>query len=177
MSEESRGSGGLEAPDAPVVDCACYYCCARYPEAEIVEFISEEGEPLCPRCGIDSVIRARECGGVLPDEAALRRSRAAWFDIPEDAPIRPIRRVRWNEVFASMDVRAAGGEGEIDEETSREAMAQMGWMLGDVPESGEVGAEEPDSPPEGRDAGDESAASLRYVWDEAPDAPPGSRRD
>ncbi len=153
MSEESSGSRAVEGPGAPEVDCACTYCCAYYAEAEIVEFISEGGEPLCPRCGIDSVIRARERGGVLPDEAELRRHRAAGFCIPEDEPIVPIVRIRWNKVFASMDARAAGGMGEIDEETCRMAMAEMSSMVGDDSDDGGEGADE-------GVAGDDGVAAL-----------------
>ncbi len=141
MSGESSGSRAVEGPGAPEVDCACTYCCAYYAEAEIVDFIWEGGEPLCPRCGIDSVIRARERGGVLPDEAELRRHRAAGFDIPEDEPIRPIRRIRWSKIVASMEARAAGGVGELDEETCRAAMAELAWMFGDGSDSGEEGDE------------------------------------
>jgi hypothetical protein len=177
MSEGSSGARAVGGPVPPEVDCACTYCCAYYAEAEIVDFISVGGEPLCPRCGIDSVIRARECGGVLPDEAELRRQRAAGFCIPEDEPILPIRRIKWTEIFASMEARAAGGVGKLDEETCRAAMAEMAWMLGDVQESGEVDAEGTASPARGRDAGDDAAAPVRDVSAEAPDAPPGSRRD
>jgi len=147
----------------------------RFSSTEIVEYISEGGEPLCPRCGIDSLMFAE--GGVLPDIPELLRHRAAGFCIPEDEPILPIRRIKWTEIFASMEARAAGGVGKLDEETCRAAMAEMAWMLGDVQESGEVDAEGTASPARGRDAGDDAAAPVRDVSAEAPDAPTGSRRD
>jgi hypothetical protein len=125
MSTESSGAGGRSGAAEAEPDAACQYCCARYPSSEIVEFIAEGGDPLCPRCGIDCVIFAKNFGGVLPDEAWLRRQRAAGWGIPEDEPIVPIIRINLQAVVASMEARAAGREGAIDEATCHAALAHV----------------------------------------------------
>ena len=153
MSVESSGAGGPGGAAEAEPDAACQYCCARYPSSEIVEFISEGGVPLCPRCGIDCVVFAKNFGGVLPDEAWLRKARAAGWGIPEDEPIRPIIRIQWNAVFESMEARAAGREGAIDEATCHAALAHVyAWFVaasdaqgeGDAPSAASDGGAEPE---------------------------------
>ncbi len=62
--------------------CGCFYCCARFPSADIVEWVDEDGRgegqtALCPRCGIDSVIGDRS--GFDISEKFLSAMRARWF--------------------------------------------------------------------------------------------------
>lgn len=36
--------------------CACYYCLQEFNFNEIIEFIDNKETPVCPNCGIDSVL-------------------------------------------------------------------------------------------------------------------------
>lgn len=62
--------------------CGCFYCGARFPPSEIVEWADEdeggEGQTaLCPKCGIDSVIGDRS--GFDISEEFLATMKAHWF--------------------------------------------------------------------------------------------------
>jgi hypothetical protein len=62
--------------------CGCFYCCARFPPSDIVEWVDDnrggEGQTaLCPKCGIDSVIGDRS-GFDISDEL-LSAMKAHWF--------------------------------------------------------------------------------------------------
>ena len=62
--------------------CGCFYCCATFASAEIVEWVDEnpqgEGQTaLCPRCGIDSVIGERS--GFPITEEFLSIMNRHWF--------------------------------------------------------------------------------------------------
>ena len=61
--------------------CGCFYCCAIYPPAEIMDWIDEPDEQgqtaLCARCGIDSVIGDR--AGVPITSEFLGQMNQYWF--------------------------------------------------------------------------------------------------
>lgn len=63
--------------ESPV--CACYCCLARFSPANITEYVDRELTPLCPRCGVDSVLASASYGGTLPDDAKLATYRRQWF--------------------------------------------------------------------------------------------------
>lgn len=156
MSEESSGWRVVEASGGVEPDVACTYCCVQFSSTEIVEYISEGGEPLCPRCGIDSLMFAQ--GGMLPDIPELLRQRAAGFCIPEDEPIVPIIRINLRAIYESMDARAAGRVGEIDEETCRAALAELAGMFGEASDADAEGAAETGQDEETADAADSNDA-------------------
>jgi hypothetical protein len=60
--------------------CACFYCFASFPPAEIQEWVDEGETALCPRCGIDSVLGS--ASGLPLDENLLRSMHEHWFSAP-----------------------------------------------------------------------------------------------
>lgn len=46
--------------------CGCYHCCNIYDKSEIFEFYGES--PVCPYCGIDSVIGEESLGTDITEE-------------------------------------------------------------------------------------------------------------
>lgn len=64
--------------------CGCFYCLKTYPPGDIDEWVPGEETPICPRCGIDSVIGSKS-GLPVTDESFLREMREHFFgEIPED---------------------------------------------------------------------------------------------
>lgn len=59
--------------------CACYCCLARFSPASITEYVDGDLTPLCPRCGVDSVLASASYGGTLPDDEKLAAHRQQWF--------------------------------------------------------------------------------------------------
>jgi NAD-dependent SIR2 family protein deacetylase len=57
--------------------CGCFHCLAIFPGTEISEWIDEGGTPLCPKCGIDSVLSEYERYDI--SEAKLKRRQQASF--------------------------------------------------------------------------------------------------
>jgi hypothetical protein len=62
--------------------CGCFHCCARFPPAEIREWVDEDptgvGQTaLCPKCGIDSVIGDRS--GFAVSTELLASMKTHWF--------------------------------------------------------------------------------------------------
>lgn len=55
----------------------CFCCLAQFRAAEIVEFTDSGGTPLCPKCGVDSVIV--DATGWRPNQVFLSRMEARWF--------------------------------------------------------------------------------------------------
>ena len=57
----------------------CFFCLAQFRAADIVEFTAVDETPICPRCGVDSVIL--DATGFQPSSAFLRRMEARWFGL------------------------------------------------------------------------------------------------
>ena len=61
--------------------CGCFHCLARFEASAVKEWVAEEkgGDvtALCPVCGVDSVLPARE--GATIDQEILLAMRAYWF--------------------------------------------------------------------------------------------------
>ena len=74
-------------------ECACFHCLARFPAEHVTRYVDGRRTPICPCCGIDSVLAAASFGGTLPDEAALAAMRKASFGLDDrqaDGPRRDI---------------------------------------------------------------------------------------
>ncbi len=74
-------------------ECACFYCLSRFPAADVTEFVDDGRTPLCPGCGIDSVLAASSFGGKLPDRAELEAMRKQSFGLDDrenDGPMKSI---------------------------------------------------------------------------------------
>ena len=48
--------GSARHDDPGSAQCGCFYCCRIFPASEIKEWVSSASRPLCPYCGIDSVL-------------------------------------------------------------------------------------------------------------------------
>ena len=57
--------------------CGCFYCLAVFSPSAIEEWVDDEDTPLCPRCGIDSVLGS--ASGFPINKEFLRRMKALWF--------------------------------------------------------------------------------------------------
>jgi hypothetical protein len=57
--------------------CGCFYCLATFPPTEIEEWTDDEQTPMCPKCGIDSVIGS--ASGFSIDKEFLKSMNARWF--------------------------------------------------------------------------------------------------
>jgi hypothetical protein len=62
--------------------CGCFYCCASFAAAEVLDWVDEDqtgvGQTaLCPKCGIDSVIGDQS--GFPISEEFLANMKAHWF--------------------------------------------------------------------------------------------------
>ncbi len=55
-SEASRRSFRNRAAVLSAPKACCFYCLAEFPPASIAAWADEGETPLCPRCGIDSVL-------------------------------------------------------------------------------------------------------------------------
>jgi hypothetical protein len=58
--------------------CGCFYCLAIYGPSEIEHWVDDDGTPLCPKCGIDSVIGS--ASGFPINKKFLSKMKARWFD-------------------------------------------------------------------------------------------------
>lgn len=64
----------IEASDI----CGCFYCLKTFPPAEITEWWDRDGQtPVCPKCGIDSVIAS--ASGFPITRKFLREMHNKWF--------------------------------------------------------------------------------------------------
>ena len=56
-------------------ECGCFYCLKKFPPSEIKSWADKGETPLCPYCGMDSVLGDR-CGFELTDDflAAMKKS-------------------------------------------------------------------------------------------------------
>jgi len=60
--------------------CGCFHCGAVFPPAEIedwIDAVAEEDTPLCPKCGIDSVIG--DMSGFPVTQEFLTTMNGYWF--------------------------------------------------------------------------------------------------
>jgi hypothetical protein len=62
--------------------CGCFYCCAQFSPAAIVEWVDDDANgrgktAVCPRCGIDSVIG--DASGFAVSPKVLIEMRSYWF--------------------------------------------------------------------------------------------------
>jgi hypothetical protein len=62
--------------------CGCFCCCATFSPSEILDWVDEaadgEGQtPLCPKCGIDSVISDKS--GIEISDRFLSSMNSHWF--------------------------------------------------------------------------------------------------
>lgn len=57
----------------------CFFCLAQFPAREVVEFTGGDETPICPKCGIDSVIL--DATGWRPTRVLLSRMEARWFGL------------------------------------------------------------------------------------------------
>ena len=55
----------------------CFCCLARFPARAVVEFTGTDHTPICPKCGVDSVIL--DATGWRPTRVFLTRMEARWF--------------------------------------------------------------------------------------------------
>jgi hypothetical protein len=66
------------------VRCGCFYCLAIYPAGAVEEYtysdatLTNKGDALCPKCGIDSVIP--DASGYALNDAFLSAMYDYWFD-------------------------------------------------------------------------------------------------
>ena len=62
--------------------CSCFYCLKSFSPIEIVEWVDEDNPkgktPLCPHCGIDSVIGDKS-GFPIGDQNFLKEMNAFYF--------------------------------------------------------------------------------------------------
>jgi hypothetical protein len=58
--------------------CGCFHCLAVFAPSEIKEWVDNEDTPLCPKCGIDSVLGS--ASGFPIDKEFLRKMKVRWFD-------------------------------------------------------------------------------------------------
>lgn len=62
--------------------CGCFHCLATFDASAVVDWMpgrdQEQATAICPQCGVDSVIPARD--GEPVDMDLLRSMRAYWFD-------------------------------------------------------------------------------------------------
>lgn len=58
MTEQGNRSFGCKTVMVQADLAGCYYCINTYSPVEIEEYVSDRtgGTPVCPKCGIDSVI-------------------------------------------------------------------------------------------------------------------------
>jgi hypothetical protein len=56
----------------------CFYCLKIFPIADITEWVDDGQTPLCPYCGIDSVLSDKS--GYKLDEDFLRQMRVHFFE-------------------------------------------------------------------------------------------------
>jgi hypothetical protein len=65
--------------------CGCFYCLAIFPPSEIRDWVDERAgfdtTPLCPRCGIDSVLGSAAGFPITPE--FLEKMKKHWFDEDE----------------------------------------------------------------------------------------------
>lgn len=58
--------------------CGCFYCLEIFSPGEIQEWIDNDATPMCPRCGIDSVIGS--ASGFALSRDFLQRMHRYWFE-------------------------------------------------------------------------------------------------
>ena len=58
--------------------CGCFYCLALFGPSEIEEWVDNDDTPLCPKCGIDSVLGS--ASGLPINKEFLHRMKVHWFD-------------------------------------------------------------------------------------------------
>jgi len=56
MSYQGSRSYKCRGQIGPLTMCGCYYCLKTFLGREIKEWVDGEKTPLCPKCGIDSVV-------------------------------------------------------------------------------------------------------------------------
>lgn len=57
--------------------CGCFYCLEKFPPSEITEWVDGRLTPICPHCGIDSVIGA--ASGLPITDGFLKTMNRRWF--------------------------------------------------------------------------------------------------
>ena len=60
-------------------NAGCFCCLAQFPAREVVEFTAGDETPICPKCGVDSVIL--DASGWRPTKILLSRMEARWFGL------------------------------------------------------------------------------------------------
>jgi len=61
--------------------CGCFYCLRTYPATEVVDWIDDGETPLCPHCGIDSVmLEVTDLGTLL----SMRSRRFSQLEAPPE---------------------------------------------------------------------------------------------
>jgi hypothetical protein len=61
----ANGSSHNRRYMTPGTACGCFYCLQVFPADEVVEWIDDGRTPLCPRCGIESVVPGVTDGATL----------------------------------------------------------------------------------------------------------------
>ncbi len=70
----SRHRSELQASES----CGCFYCLAIFKPSAIERWLNEgDGTALCPKCGIDSIIRS--ASGYPITHEFLEQMRCYWF--------------------------------------------------------------------------------------------------
>lgn len=57
--------------------CGCFYCLAVFTPAEIKEWVDDDDTPLCPKCGVDSVLGSSS--GFPITTEFLHKMKVRWF--------------------------------------------------------------------------------------------------
>lgn len=57
--------------------CGCFYCLEKFPPSEITEWVDGGLTPICPHCGIDSVVGASSGLPITSD--FLKSMNNRWF--------------------------------------------------------------------------------------------------
>lgn len=86
MSETSEGEDFVGIPSSfktrgeieKSTNVGCFFCAEIFPAAEIAEWVDGEQTPVCPKCGIDSVIG--DAQGVVLTKEVLRLMQKRSFE-------------------------------------------------------------------------------------------------
>jgi hypothetical protein len=78
IREAHKLSSGQRDAIAASAQCGCFYCLATFDPSEIRRWVDDKTTPICPRCGIDSVLPDNV--GVPLDRDFLKEMQFHWFE-------------------------------------------------------------------------------------------------
>lgn len=80
LTDAHRHSSGVWNEIEASEQCGCFHCESVFAPSEIVEWWdSDDQTPVCPQCGIDSVLGSAS-GLPVDDEDFLRAMHNRWFE-------------------------------------------------------------------------------------------------